>query len=120
MPRKALLAEDSPEVREAFVELLATAGWDVAAVEDGVSAVERALALRPDVVVVDVGLPGLDGLEVARRIRASLGAAPFLVAVTGYGRSDDRGRTLEAGFDVHLVKPVDVDELLRVLARGRG
>ncbi|HUL59477.1 MAG TPA: response regulator [Anaeromyxobacteraceae bacterium] len=120
MPGTVLLAEDSPDVREAFVELLSTAGWGVVAVGDGHAAVERAVALRPDAVVVDVGLPGIDGLEVARRIRGSLGAAPFLVAVTGHGRSDDRRAALAAGFDVHLVKPVDVEELMSVLSRGRG
>ncbi len=115
-----LLAEDSTDVREAFAELLQARGYAVEAVGDGLAAVERAEALRPDAMLVDVGIPGIDGLEVARQVRAALGADPFLVAITGHGRPEDRRQALEAGFDAHLVKPVDLDELVRVLARGRG
>jgi len=68
---------------------------------------DQALALRPDVAVIDIGLPGLDGYEVARRIRAAGDADVLLVAVTGYGQSGDRQRSNEAGFDAHLTKPVD-------------
>ena len=77
-----------------------------------------ALSLRPDVALVDLGLPGLDGYEIARQLRASDDRRNILlVAVTGYGSPEDRERSLLAGFDVHLVKPVDPDMLAGVLAR---
>jgi CheY-like chemotaxis protein len=115
-----LLAEDSADVRDAFAELLGEMGFTVDAVSDGVDAVAHAVELRPDAVLVDVGIPGIDGLEVARRIRAALGDGPLLVAVTGLARDEDRRRSIEAGFDAHLAKPIDVDALARVLARIAG
>lgn len=118
MARKTVvLAEDSADVRDAFAELLGEMGYAVDAVGDGIAAVAHAVELRPDAVLVDVGIPGIDGLEVARRIRAALGARPLLVAVTGLGRDEDRRRSLEAGFDAHLEKPIDLGALARVLAR---
>ena len=80
------------------------------------------MALRPDVALVDIGLPGMDGYQVARRVReAPEGKALFLVALTGYGGAQQRRMALEAGFDLHLVKPVDPDERARVLDdMGRG
>jgi CheY-like chemotaxis protein len=74
---------------------------------DGLIGLERAIALRPDAAVIDIGLPGLDGYEVARRVRAAGRADVLLVAVTGYGQAGDRQRSSEAGFDAHLTKPVD-------------
>ena len=83
---------------------------------DGPQGVARALELRPDVALVDIGLPGMDGYQVARQVRASpAGKAIFLVALTGYGGAQQKRLALEAGFDLHLVKPVDADELARVL-----
>jgi CheY-like chemotaxis protein len=97
--------------------LLECDGHRVEVAEDGPQGVEKTLALRPDVALVDIGLPGLDGYEVARRVRAAPGGTDILlIAVTGYGQPEDRRRTLEAGFDRHLVKPIDVDELQRLLA----
>ena len=87
--------------------------------ENGPEGVETALARQPDVALIDIGLPGLDGNEVARRIRAALGTATAcaLIAMTGYGQPEDRRRALQAGFDAYLVKPVDPAELSRLLAR---
>jgi CheY-like chemotaxis protein len=83
--------------------------------------VEAALRSRPDAAVVDVGLPGFDGYEVARRIRAAPeGASLLLVALTGYGQPADRRRAEDAGFDLHLVKPVDPARLIALLAEGPG
>jgi CheY-like chemotaxis protein len=113
------LVEDSAEVREALCELLQLAGHEVVAEGAGEPAVARAVALRPEVVLVDVGLPDIDGLEVARRLRAALGPAPLLVALTGYARPEDRAQALAAGFDAHLGKPVDADALERLVAAGR-
>jgi CheY-like chemotaxis protein len=72
--------------------------------------------MAPDVALIDIGLPGLDGYQVARALRAAEGRRIRLIALTGYGQPEDRQRALDAGFDAHLVKPVDVDELARVLA----
>jgi two-component system CheB/CheR fusion protein len=74
---------------------------------DGLTGVDRALALRPDAAVIDIGLPGLDGYEVARRVRAGGRTRVLLIAVTGYGQAGDRQRSSAAGFDAHLTKPVD-------------
>ncbi len=83
---------------------------------DGQSALTEAEKYRPEVVLLDIGLPGLDGLEVARRIRAmNLSPRPMLVALTGYGQNDDVRRSREAGFDHHLVKPTDPQTLIALL-----
>jgi CheY-like chemotaxis protein len=82
---------------------------------DGVSGLERDVTLRPEIVLVDIGLPGLNGYEVARRIRTLRGAGPILVAITGYGQVDDQRRAHEAGFDAHLTKPVSRDQLAGLL-----
>ena len=87
--------------------------------EDGASGMERALTTRPDVALIDIGLPGMDGYEVARRIRRDLGRGIRLIALTGYGQPEDRRRAEQAGFDAYLVKPVFADQLVRVLT-GEG
>jgi CheY-like chemotaxis protein len=78
-------------------------------------ALARVRELEPDVTIVDIGLPGLDGYEVGRRIREALGDRVWLVALTGYGRVDDRRKVREAGFDAHLVKPVAPTDMLNAL-----
>lgn len=117
--RRVLLVEDSADVREALCELLEMFGHQVAAVATGAEGVARAEATHPEVLLVDLGLPDLDGLEVARRVRARLGPGPFLVALTGDARDEIRTLALAAGFDLHLPKPVDVDTLEQVVARAR-
>jgi signal transduction histidine kinase/ActR/RegA family two-component response regulator len=115
-PRRVLIVEDNADAREMLRRWLELAGHDVRVAVDGPSGVAAALASAPDVALIDLGLPGLDGYEVARRIRASApGAAVRLVAVTGYGQQEDRARAHAAGFDAHLVKPVDVAQLADVL-----
>jgi CheY-like chemotaxis protein len=101
--------------------LLERAGHEVHEAGDGPSGVEAILKVRPDIALVDVGLPGLDGYEVARRVRASEGGRTVrLVALTGYGLPEDHRRSHEAGFDTHLVKPVDAARLAAVIgAVGR-
>jgi CheY-like chemotaxis protein len=88
----------------------------VATAEDGQSGIDGALAERPQVLLVDIGLPGIDGYGLAREVRSKLGSDVYLVALTGYGQPQDRSRALDAGFDVHLTKPVDIDALERLLA----
>jgi CheY-like chemotaxis protein len=111
-----LVIEDNVDARQSLRTLLEHEGHRVDEAADGSSGLARAEASRPDIVLVDIGLPSLDGYEVARRLRATNGAAPILVAITGYGQADDRHRSLEAGFDAHLTKPVAPDHLADVLA----
>ena len=115
--KQILLVEDNADIGETLRDLLELLGHDVELVSDGVRGVQRALESRPEVMLVDIGLPGIDGYEVARQVRASPdGPKMILLALTGYGRPEDRQKAREAGFDAHLVKPVDPDELLRTLA----
>jgi signal transduction histidine kinase/ActR/RegA family two-component response regulator len=113
--RRILVVEDGEDNRETLQDLLTDLGHEVHVAADGVEGVERALALRPEVALVDIGLPLLDGFEVAQRVRAATGAAMFLVALTGYGQPEDRARAAAAGFDAHLTKPMDIDALERML-----
>ncbi len=113
-----LVIEDNDDARAALVALLELEGYVVEGAAEGQQALEIARAKRPHVALVDIGLPGIDGYEVGRRIRALLGSSIFLVALTGYGQPEDRERTTEAGFDAHLVKPVDPADLTHLLTRG--
>jgi signal transduction histidine kinase/CheY-like chemotaxis protein len=116
MPRHILVVEDNADVRALLHAKLRQLGHAVEVAEDGVTAVEKVIESHPDVALVDIGLPGIDGYEVARRVRAALGTDIYLVALTGYGQSDDRARALAAGFNVHLTKPADLEDLQGVLA----
>jgi CheY-like chemotaxis protein len=118
-PLRVLVVEDNDDIRETLKDLLELCGHEVDTAADGASGVERTLALKPDVALIDIGLPGLDGYQVARRLRAELGSAgkrPKLIALTGYGQPGDKQRALDAGFDAHLVKPVDYDDLAHLLS----
>jgi len=114
--REVLVVEDNADARETLSMLLELAGHRVHAESDGPAGLRTAMELRPDVILVDIGLPQMDGYEVARRIRDADGAhRPFMIAVTGYGTPEDRQRAIDAGFDAHVVKPVDFDALTEVL-----
>lgn len=116
MARRILIVEDNRDARDMLHYVLARAGHEVHEAEDGVEGLAAALRLQPDVALVDVGLPRLDGYEVARRVRATPERCDMLlIALTGYGLAGDRDRALKAGFDLHLVKPVDPEKLLDVL-----
>ena len=117
--RRILVIEDQPDARRALQRLLQIWGYQVEVAEDGPGGVEAAAKTNPDVAFVDVGLPGLDGYEVARRIRATMGDRVRLIALTGYGQPEDRDRAHAAGFDLHLVKPVDRDELAKSVSDSR-
>jgi CheY-like chemotaxis protein len=119
-PCHVLIIEDNADGRETLQTLLHLQGHRVETAADGPRGVELVLSSRPQVALVDLGLPGLDGFEVARQVRAVLRDEVFLIALTGFGQEDDRRRTLEAGFDAHLVKPVDLDALTRLLAVVAG
>jgi signal transduction histidine kinase len=114
--QRVLIVEDSDEFREALQEMLEDLGHEVFVARDGVTGLSRILELRPDLALVDLGLPGIDGYELARRVRAAEnGAERYLVALTGYGGAADRAEAQRAGYDRHLTKPISLDELLRVI-----
>ena len=115
-PRRVLLIEDNVDITDFIRIQLEIWGHEVSVAHDGPSGLEAALLLRPDLALVDVGLPGMDGYELAQRIRVEpAGTGIRLVAMTGYGRPEDRTRALAAGFDAHLVKPVDPRQLQDLL-----
>ncbi len=116
-PRRILVVEDHADAREMLPHLLRLAGHAVTEATDGPGGLEAALRERPDIALVDVGLPGFDGYELARRLRAA-DAGVYLVALTGYGQPDDRRQARESGFDAHLVKPVSPDALLATIHAG--
>ena len=95
---------------------LVAAGHEVTVVEDGPSAVKAILESKPDVALIDIGLPDMDGYEVARQIRSAMtDAKPRLIAMTGYGQASDRQSAFAAGFDAHITKPASADKILRAL-----
>ncbi|MDB4976331.1 MAG: histidine kinase [Myxococcaceae bacterium] len=112
-----LVVEDNADSRELLCAALARRGHTVVGAEDGPSGVELALAQMPKVLLVDIGLPGLDGYEVARRVRAVRGSSVFMIAITGYGQPEDRRRALAAGFDVHMTKPLDIGAIAKLLCQ---
>ena len=116
-PVHVLLIEDNDDARAALHDALTGLGHQVDVAVDGAAGLELALAARPDVVLVDIGLPRLDGYQVARGIRRAMdGHTPRLIAMTGYGQPEDRSRAERAGFDAHMVKPVSLARLQRELA----
>ena len=118
-PRKVLGVDDNEDIRELFVVLLRQAGHEVAYADDGPHGFAEILRFKPEIAFVDLGLPGFDGLELARRIRAA-GARVYLIALTGYGQREDKQRTAEAGFDDHLVKPALETDVERAIRRANG
>ena len=112
-----LLVEDNPDALETLRLLLELEGHRVTAVDTGERAVELALEKRFSVALIDIGLPDVDGYQVARRIRSGgVGDQMLLVALTGYGQPEDVRRALAAGFNAHIVKPVDPDSLAKTLS----
>ena len=116
-PCRVLVVDDNRDAGESIGALLQSMGCESFVIDSGEHAVRAAHDWRPDVVLLDIGMPDIDGYEVARRLRtAKLDRMPLIVAMTGWGQEVDKERTREAGFDVHLVKPVEVDDLQRTLA----
>jgi PAS domain S-box-containing protein len=119
--RRVLIVDDSVDAAESLAMLLAFDGHEIHKAHDGADAVRTAERVRPDVVLMDIGLPILNGYEACRRIRSQAwGTAVTMVAITGWGQEEDHKQSDAAGFDLHLVKPVDHDKLLRVVASGRS
>jgi PAS domain S-box-containing protein len=119
--RKVLVVDDNLDGAESLALLLELSGYETAQAHDGLEALAVAESFRPDVVLLDIGLPKLNGNETCQRLREQpWGKQAFVIALTGWGQGHDRERSRQAGFDVHLVKPVDHDALLRLLAAGRA
>jgi signal transduction histidine kinase len=115
LPLRVVVVEDQVDGREALAAYLERQGHEIRQAGTGQEGIDAALASAPDVVLVDIGLPDIDGYEVARRLRQHLGRRVQLVALTGYGQPQDRTRAEEAGFDAHLVKPVDPSLLVETI-----
>jgi CheY-like chemotaxis protein len=113
--RRILLVEDHADVREMLQAALEIEGHTVRAVADGASALAAATTEQPDVAIIDIGLPGIDGYELASALRARFDGDLRLIALSGYGLADDLRRSSAAGFEAHLVKPVDLARLAAVL-----
>jgi CheY-like chemotaxis protein len=115
-PRRIVIIDDNLDAAESLAMLLRLQGHEVHVAYDGPTGVALTLKTVPDCVLVDIGLPGIDGYEVAKRLRAQDGNGMLLVALTGYGNNEDRMKSEQAGFDHHLVKPVPqsvLEDLLR-------
>jgi CheY-like chemotaxis protein len=111
-----LVVDDNLDAAESLADLLRHVGHDVKVAQDGPGALEVAARFHPEVAVLDIGLPVMDGYELAAALKSREDAGPIrLVALTGYGQEKDRQRSREAGFDAHLVKPVEIDALLAAL-----
>jgi CheY-like chemotaxis protein len=114
---RILVVDDNPDSALSLAMMLSIMGHDTRTAHDGESAVSTAESFRPDVVLLDIGLPKLNGYEVAQRIRtSSWGESMFLIAVTGWGQDEDRQRSSEVGLNVHMVKPVEPSALQKLLA----
>jgi CheY-like chemotaxis protein len=113
---RVLVVDDSFDSAETLGELLKIWGHDVRLAHDGPGAVEAAREYRPEVILLDIGLPGMDGFAVAAQLRKEGIGGRMLIALTGYGEQQDRDRAQKAGFDHHLVKPINPDTLQKLLA----
>ena len=116
-PRRIVVVEDNADVRDLLRLKLRRLGHQVDAVGDGPSGVETIVKAKPDLALIDIGLPGIDGYEVATRVRESIGADVVLVAVSGFGQPEDKRKAIEAGFDEHITKPADVRDIESLLSR---
>jgi CheY-like chemotaxis protein len=103
-----------------LVEALELDGYAVEQAADGREGLARVLSARPNAALIDIGLPELDGYEVARRARDALGDSLVLIAMTGYGQAEDRARAAQAGFDTHLTKPASLSEIRAALSASHG
>jgi two-component system CheB/CheR fusion protein len=117
---RVVVIEDNEDIREALCELLDAAGFECRTASDGASGLALIDEASPDVAIIDIGLPQMTGLDLARHIRADPRHADvYLIALTGYGQPADRADALAAGFDQHVVKPIDSDALVRLLDEAR-
>jgi len=116
LKRRVLVVDDNVDSAESLAMLMKISGHEVEMAHDGLEAVDLSLAFRPDVILLDIGLPKLNGYEVARKIREQqAGKDIVLIALTGWGQEEDRRKSKESGFNAHIVKPVDFPELTKLL-----
>ena len=119
-PLRVLVVDDNRDAAISLTMLLQMAGHETRTAHDGVEALDAAAAFRPDFVLLDIGLPKLNGYEVARKIRGEpWGKDIALIALSGWGQDEDRRKSREAGFDGHLIKPVDYATLTKLLAESK-
>jgi len=115
--RRILIVDDNIDAADSLAMLLQMEGIETETARDGLEAISAAEAFHPDVILLDIGLPKLNGYEVCRRIRAQPWSQKMLlIALTGWGQDDDRSRSREAGFDAHMIKPIDYPAFLKLLA----
>ena len=114
---RVLVVDDNRDIASGLAAVLKLLGCVTHVAHDGPSALAAVPSFDPDLALLDIGLPGMDGYALARHLRVHAGAAMRLVALTGYGQESDEQRSLEAGFDEHVVKPIEVDTLCDVLTR---
>jgi len=119
-PCRIMIIEDQADARKSLATLLETLGHRVETGENAAQGIERSLQFKPQVALIDIGLPDVNGYEVAKQLRAGFADRIFLVALTGYGQEGDLRAALDAGFDAHMVKPADIHELTRLLSRVAG
>jgi len=113
--RRILLVDDNQDTVHSLARLLSLRGHEVATAFDGVAALKIAEEFQPDFLLLDIGLPGLDGYELARRLRTQGFARTPIVAISGYAQEGDRARSREAGFNYHFAKPVDFEALAELI-----
>jgi CheY-like chemotaxis protein len=118
--RRVLVIDDDEDTARSFFELLRVMGHHCEFKTDPKEVMDTARAFRPDLVLLDIGMPDVDGHQVARLLRREFGAELRIVAITAYGRDEDRQRTRKAGFDAHVTKPVDVPILESILSTLKG
>jgi CheY-like chemotaxis protein len=118
LDRRILVVDDNQDAANATAMLIAEIGGDARVAYDGDSALAMLHEYRPDVILLDIGMHGLDGYETCRRIRAALGKGIVLVALTGFGQEQDKEKATRAGFNAHLTKPADEAALRGILAQA--
>ena len=119
LARRILVVDDNEDAAITLAMLLQLKGSDTRLAHDGLDAIEQAEAFRPDVILLDIGLPKMDGYDACRAIRRQpWGSAITMIALTGWGQDDDRRKSMEAGFDLHLVKPVAPATLMKMLVEA--
>lgn len=116
LKRRVVVIDDNHDAANTTAMLVEALGGECRIAYDGITGVPEVLAYRPEIVLLDIGMPGLDGYETCSRIRRELGHSVLVVALTGFGREQDRDKALQSGFDAHLTKPVDPKELARLLS----
>jgi len=117
--RHVLVVDDNADAAHSLDMILKFSGHQTRVALDGTEGLKIAQDFHPEIVVLDIGMPGLNGFEVARRLRQMLGDQVYIIALSGYGAAEDRQRALAAGFDVHMVKPIEIEQLTQLISRGK-